>query len=70
MNINALKAKMVFNEISAETLCERIGISQSSFYRKLNGTSEFTQGEISAIAGELKLTRDDVFTIFFADEVS
>jgi len=70
MNNAALKAKLVFNGITAEALCERIGVSPSAFYRKMNGTSEFTQGEISAIANELKLTRDDVFMIFFADEVS
>jgi DNA-binding Xre family transcriptional regulator len=50
MNSNKLKARMVERGINGQTLSREIGISESAFYRKMNGTSEFTQGEIKAIA--------------------
>ena len=36
-------------------LCEVLGISRSAFYRKCNGGSEFTQGEIQKIVDFLNL---------------
>lgn len=70
MNANELKARMALAGMSAKALCEKTGINESSFYRKISGKVEFTQGEISRIARELGMTRDDVFTVFFAAEVS
>lgn len=70
MNVKKLKAFIVLREMNVKTLCERTGINESSFYRKIAGKVEFTQGEISAIARELEMTKDDVFAIFFAAEVS
>ena len=66
MNANELKARMVLKGINAKALCAMIGISDCSWYRKLNGKTEFTQGEISAIAKALDMTKDDVFAVFFA----
>lgn len=70
MNANALKAQMALRGLNVRTLCERAGINESSFYRKIAGKVEFTQGEISAIARELGMSKDDVFAVFFAAEVS
>jgi transcriptional regulator with XRE-family HTH domain len=70
MNSNKLKARMVERGINGQTLSREIGISESAFYRKLNGTSEFTQGEIKAIAQALEMDTESMLAIFFADEVS
>lgn len=70
MQPNLLKAEMVRQGLNGQRLSAAIGISESAFYRKLNGVSEFTQGEIKAIADTLGLGKDTVFQIFFEAEVS
>ncbi len=70
MDARALKAKMILKDVSTEELCKATGMVPSTFYRKINCASEFTQGEISIIAHVLELSRDEVFAIFFADVVS
>jgi len=54
--------------ITIEKLCAEIHISRSAFYRKCNGISEFTQGEIQNIVDYIGL--DSPMGIFFADKVS
>lgn len=70
MNANELKARMVLAGMNAKGLCERTGMNESSWYRKIGGKVEFTQGEISAIAKALSMTKDDIYAVFFAAEVS
>ncbi len=67
MNPNELKAQMVRANVSQKELCDKIGISAASFYRKMTGKSEFNQGEISAIARELNLSKDTIYAVFFAN---
>lgn len=43
--------------------CNRVGISRSAYYRKVNGTSEFTQKEIQKAMDFLGL--DSPVDIFF-----
>ena len=50
--------------VSIDDLCKKIGISRSTFYKKCNGRSEFTQSEIQAIVECLGL--DSPMAIFFA----
>lgn len=49
-------------------LCRELGISRSALYRKRNGISEFTMGEISAIVKFLGL--ESPMDVFFPSEVS
>ena len=70
MNVKNLKIAMVREDISVQQLCEQAGIGITSYYRKINGESEFTQSEIAAITNVLHLGRDEVFSIFFDEEVS
>ena len=51
-----------------QEFCQKIGVSRSAFYKKCNGTSEFTYSEIQRIVRTLKL--DSPVGIFFADVVS
>lgn len=54
--------------LTINKVCELIGISRSAFYRKCNGTSEFTHGEIQKIMNILDL--ESPVDIFFNSQVS
>lgn len=66
------KARLLYemqkNGISIQKMCDRLLMSRSAFYRKCNGISEFTQGEIQKIVEILDL--DSPMGIFFAEKVS
>ena len=63
-----LEYEMKSRGISIEMLCTAVNISRSAFYRKCNGLSEFTQGEIQKIVDYLGLRSP--MGIFFVDKVS
>ena len=50
-------------------VAEAIGISRSAWFRKVNGNSEFTQGEIKILRQELCLDDHQTSDIFFSEEV-
>lgn len=54
--------------LSIREMCAKLDMSRSAFYRKCNGISEFTQGEIQRIVDILKL--DSPVGIFFSEKVS
>ena len=66
------KAKLMYEmakrKVSIQDMCAKLGMSRSAFYRKCNGISEFTQGEIQSIVDILDL--DSPMGIFFAEKVS
>ena len=70
MNRSKLKAQMVLMEKSVDQLCAALGISRAAWFRKINGESQFTQGEIAALRFELELNDEQTGQIFFAEEVS
>ena len=53
---------------SIQKMCNMLDMSRSAFYRKCNGISEFTQGEIQKIVDFLDLSSP--MGIFFAEKVS
>ena len=68
MNKARLEYEMNLRGVSRSKLCEILGISRSAFYRKCNGISEFTQGEIQKIVDFLNL--ETPMGIFFEVKVS
>lgn len=68
MNKQKLEARMQQCNISKTQAYQRLGISRSAFYRKLNGLSEFTLFEIRELMSMLNLKSAD--EIFFDKEVS
>lgn len=66
------KARLVYEMskkgVSIQSMCSRLNMSRSAFYRKCNGISEFTQGEIQSIVDILDLKSP--MGIFFAEKVS
>ena len=63
MNKNLLVYEIRKNGFTIQNFCEKLGMSRAAFYRKCNGTSEFTLGEIVEIVKELKL--ESPIEIFF-----
>lgn len=68
MNKARLEYEMNLRGVSRSDLCKTLGISRSAFYRKCNGISEFTQGEIQKIVDCLNL--ETPVGIFFDAKVS
>ena len=63
-----LQYEMKIRGITVEELCKDVHISRSAFFRKCNGISEFTLGEIQRILDYLGL--ESPMGIFFAEKVS
>lgn len=61
-----LKAKMVELNIDAAYLSDKLGINITTFYRKINGNSEFDRSEMQIIRSELRLSKEEMDSIFFA----
>ena len=59
-----LQYEMNKKGITFSDLCKKLDISRTTLYRKCNGKSEFTQGEIQAIVDLLNL--ESPVAIFFA----
>ena len=70
MNSNELKAQMVRKDVTVDQICAAIGISRTSWFRKIGGSSEFSQGEITDIRRLLDLDDHMTAVIFFSGEVS
>ena len=72
MNKNKLRAVMVENNDTCETLAEFLGISIGAFSRKLNERSNagFTQPEIIKMKERYGLTAYQIDSIFFETQVS
>lgn len=68
MNKARLEYEMSIRGVTRTELCNAIGISKSAYYRKCNGTSEFTQGEIQKIVDFLGL--ETPMGVFFDAKVS
>ena len=63
-----LEYEMNKKHVTIADMCNVLGISRSAFYRKCNGKSEFTQGEIQKIVDYLNL--ESPVGIFFKSKVS
>lgn len=70
MNTEVLKKKLVLSDLTLNDLASFLGVDLSTLYRKLNGSSDFTRIEIQNISSYLKLSSDEVFDIFFANELA
>ena len=66
LNRKKLQGKMIEMGFSSLELSKAIGISQSAFFRKLSGISDFTREEIQHIRNLLNLTSEELESIFFA----
>lgn len=65
MNKKELKVQMIRKEKTVDQLCTALGICRSAWFRKVNGKSMFTQGEIIRLRLELDLNDEQTGLIFF-----
>ena len=70
MNINKLKGRIVESNIPLADILRLTGISESTYYNKMSGRTEFTQKEISGLSKVLCLKQDEIMSIFFDELVS
>lgn len=68
MNVNLLKGTIIANGLTCKEMAARIGIDEATFYRKLNGQSDFFLKEIIEMCKILKIS--DPNPIFFAKELT
>ena len=70
MNVNKLKSKIVENGYTIREFGTKCGLKPTALYRKLADVTDFKRKEINSIIHILGLTQEEVFDIFFADEVA
>ena len=68
MDKDRLMYEMQKKHVTIQDMLRELSMSRSTFYRKCNGISEFTRGEIQKIVDYLEL--DSPMGIFFAEKVS
>ena len=69
MQTKLLKSKRILLDYSAKQLAEILDIHIHTFRKKEEGKLPFNQREIAILIEVLKLTPEEVITIFFAKEV-
>lgn len=75
MNPNLLKAKVIAKGFNMQQFISKVNeknhyMTIGTFYKKLNGTSEFTRKEIYRIKKVLNLSPQDIKAIFFEVNVA
>jgi predicted transcriptional regulator len=65
---NKFKAQIVLAGMTAKELAERLGINESTLYRKINADGNFTREEISKMTEILHIENPQ--EIFFANELA
>ena len=69
MNIELLKYVVARAGYTATTFAKRLGISRTSYYKKLEGASPFTHHDMCVIIAACNLTMNEVKDIFFSKVV-
>ncbi len=64
MDRKELRAEIARKGITARSIAKEIGISETAFYNKLKGFSEFKESEIRVLIALLDLTPDKINLIF------
>ena len=66
-NVELLKEKVRKSGMTHTFIADRLGISRGSWYRKLNGSSQFTAVQIQILCGLLHITslreKEDIFFV-------
>lgn len=67
---NLFKFHVNKSNVTMEAIANKIGINATTLYRKVNGESDFTRGEIQIIRMQLNLTADEADRIFFTEKLA
>lgn len=63
--LNQLRGLVAAKRLHPADIASALGISVATYYRKLNGTSDFGLSEVSALIKLLGLTPDEANKLFF-----
>lgn len=69
VNTTHLQQEIKNRGVSKSSLCEKMGINLQSLNNKLTGRTSFRADEIYSISKALYLSKDELISIFFADNV-
>lgn len=70
MNPTEFKIAQIRAGVSKEDMASALGVNIATVYRKINGESDFTLSELKKLKKILKLSSEDVDSIFFADQLA
>lgn len=70
LSVKELKAEIVRNGETVKSVALKLGMDRGTFYRKMNGVSDFTRTDIQKLVKMLRLSSEDTMRIFFANEVA
>ena len=71
IDVNRLKGKTIEQGYTSAKMAEKLGINQSTYYRKLgNGGGTFTIAQAQTIAKILNLTSYECACIFFGNKLA
>lgn len=65
ININALKSSVIKKGYNISDVAARIGVTPSTLYRKINGSTRLSIEEANKIIKMLELDKSDAVDIFF-----
>ena len=65
MDTNMLRSVLVRNGDNVAALADKMGLSQTALYRRINGETDFDYKEIKAIKDIYNLSPDEIDAIFF-----
>jgi predicted transcriptional regulator len=61
-----LRASVVLAGLTMEDVAKSLNINVATLYRKMNGESDFTRGEVQTLRTVLKIDAETAEAIFFA----
>ncbi len=71
INVNKLKGKIVERGMTIKIVAEKMGVNESTIYRKLGNKGEtFTIKDANLLFDILKLTPEEATAIFFSQYVA
>lgn len=70
VNVNKLKGAIVEKNKTQQEVAELIGMSKSTFYRKMAGGQSFTIGDVNNMIKVIPLTDEEAIDIFFSHKVA
>ena len=65
VNVSKLKGKIVEQNTTQEELASKIGVTKSTFYRKMKQNGNFSIKEVNLILSALDLTKYEARSIYF-----
>jgi transcriptional regulator with XRE-family HTH domain len=69
MDLEKLRTFIKDSGVKVTSIAEKFGLTRQAFYAKLSGNAKFTADELCELACILRMNKDEIFNIFFAEYV-